>query len=51
LFKYFDFDPNIDIKVQNGVWEWNSLKREMHNFVKEIFFVKKRRFINSWSRS
>ena len=41
IFKYFDFDPKFDIVINNGVWEWNSNKIEMHDFLRKYFMCRK----------
>jgi len=37
-FGRFQFDPFRDIALDpNGVWRWNSDKREMHEYVRAYF--------------
>jgi hypothetical protein len=34
----FQFDPFEDIAIDcQGVWRWNSDKREMHDYVRDYF--------------
>ncbi|MGH9673934.1 MAG: hypothetical protein ACRD44_12200, partial [Bryobacteraceae bacterium] len=36
-FARYDFDPGVDIAIDNGGWRWNSDKPEMHQFVRDYF--------------
>ena len=36
-----DFDPEKDIVLNNGVWEWATDKKEMHEEVKNYFYQRK----------
>ena len=37
-FERFDFDPEQDlVKTPDGVWRWNSDKRELHDYVRGHF--------------
>ncbi|MCB1179845.1 MAG: hypothetical protein KDK36_19875, partial [Leptospiraceae bacterium] len=38
----FKFNPYKDIKLgKNGLWEWNSRKKNMHEWIKNYFFQRK----------
>ena len=36
-----NFDPNLDIKLDCNVFEWNSAKIDMHDRIKQYFFDRK----------
>ena len=36
-----DFDPALDIKLENNVFEWSSDKPDLHNRLKQYFFDRK----------
>lgn len=36
-----DYDPERDIVLNNGVWEWATDKKEMHQEVKDYFYQRK----------
>lgn len=39
IFRKHDFDPLIDVRIgENGLMEWASDKREMHNAVRKYFW-------------
>lgn len=42
IIKKGDFDPGNDIvKDENGIWKWNSEKKEMQDEVKKYFWVRR----------
>lgn len=36
-----NYDPKIDIRLQDGVFEWNSDKQNMHEQIKNYFFERR----------
>lgn len=41
IVKKYDFDPTIDIRLENNVFEWNSDKIGMHKEIEEYFYGRK----------
>lgn len=41
IVKKYDFDPAEDIRLENGVFEWNSDKFGMHEEIRQYFYDRK----------
>lgn len=49
ILKKYDFDHNEDIKKdENGVWEWASNKKILHEIIKRYFFARNETGLSSW---
>lgn len=37
IYSIFDFDPEVDIAIGDGAWEWATPKNQMHELLKTYF--------------
>ena len=44
MIKY-DYDPRVDVKEENGILEWNSDKKDMHNDIIQYFEKRREDFL------